>query len=232
MSAMRKALVLRRRPHGEPERDDFQMVETPLPEPKEGQVLTRTIWLSIDPYMRGRLYDRPSYAAPVQLGGVMDRARASARWWPRRHPASRPATWWWAAAGGRRIRCQAPRQLVKLDRHGPPLSTFLGVLGMPGVTAYSGMTDVGRVKHGRDGGGVGGVRRRSARSPGSSPSAPARAWSASPAGRRSACGCRRRWASTTASIIAAWISTRRCGRPARTGSMSISRMSAGRRRRR
>ena len=147
MSGMRKALVLRRRPHGEPERDDFQMVETKLPEPQEGQVLTRTIWLSIDPYMRGRLSDQPSYAAPVQLGEVMTgesvgEVIASAA------PGFAPGDLVVGSRGWETHSLSNARQLVKLDPHGPPPSTYLGVLGMPGVTAYSGMIDVGRVQKG------------------------------------------------------------------------------------
>ena len=147
MSGMRKGLVLHRRPTGEPERDDFQMVETALPEPREGQVLTRTIWLSIDPYMRGRLYDRPSYAAPVQIGEVMTgesvgEVVASAA------PGFAPGDVVVGSRGWETHSLTSAKQLIKIDRHGPPFSTYLGVLGMPGVTAYSGMTDVGRVQRG------------------------------------------------------------------------------------
>ncbi len=147
MSGMRKAVVLRRRPSGEPGRDDFQVVESALPEPREGQVLTRTIWLSIDPYMRGRLTDRPSYAAPVQIGGVMTgetvgEVVASAA------PGFAPGDVVVGSRGWETHSLTAAAQLMKLDRHAAPLSTWLGVLGMPGVTAYSGMTDVGRAQRG------------------------------------------------------------------------------------
>ena len=67
----RRSVVLRHRPSGAPRPHDFEIVEGELPDPGPGEVLTRTIWLSIDPYMRGRLSDRPSYAAPVQIGEVM-----------------------------------------------------------------------------------------------------------------------------------------------------------------
>ena len=110
-------------------------------------MLTRTIWLSIDPYMRGRLSDRQSYAPPVQIGEVMTGetvgeviASADPRFRARRYR-------------GRRARLADPYRspadrLAKVDRHGPPISTYLGVLGMPGTTAYSGMTDIGRPKAG------------------------------------------------------------------------------------
>ena len=68
----RRSVVLKRRPHGEPRPDDFEITQEPMPEPGPGQVITRTIWLSIDPYMRGRLNAAKSYATPVAIGGVME----------------------------------------------------------------------------------------------------------------------------------------------------------------
>jgi NADPH-dependent curcumin reductase CurA len=147
MSDKRRALTLRRRPAGAPGPDDFTMIETEVPTPEEGQVVTRTIWLSIDPYMRGRLSDRPSYAAPVAIGGVMTgesvgEVIASAA------PGFAPGDVVVGSRGWETHSLSPARQLTRLDPHGPPLSTYLGVLGMPGTTAYSGMLDVGRVKAG------------------------------------------------------------------------------------
>ena len=67
-----KRIVLASRPVGEPKSSDFRIEEVPLPTPGPGEVLLRTIWLSLDPYMRGRMSDGPSYAAPVPIGGVME----------------------------------------------------------------------------------------------------------------------------------------------------------------
>src|SRR3984885_11299357 len=67
-----KRVVLVSRPHGEPKASDFRVEDYALPSPGDGQVLLRTIWLSLDPYMRGRMSDGPSYAAPVPIGGVME----------------------------------------------------------------------------------------------------------------------------------------------------------------
>jgi NADPH-dependent curcumin reductase CurA len=118
-----------------------------MPTPGPGEVLTRTLWLSIDPYMRGRLSDRKSYAAPVQIGEPMGgegigEVVASA------DPGFAPGdvvlgTRLWQS----HVLCKAAG-LVKLDRAGPPLQAYLGVLGMPGTTAYSGMKDIGQVKAG------------------------------------------------------------------------------------
>src|SRR6478736_1405841 len=70
--AQAKRIVLASRPVGEPKPSDFRIEDVPVPSPGEGQVLLRTIWLSLDPYMRGRMNDGPSYAAPVPIGGVME----------------------------------------------------------------------------------------------------------------------------------------------------------------
>ena len=72
MSQSAKRVALVSRPKGEPKASDFRVEDYALPTPGKGQVLLRTIWLSLDPYMRGRMSDGPSYAAPVPIGGVME----------------------------------------------------------------------------------------------------------------------------------------------------------------
>src|SRR5258707_3497177 len=72
MSQSAKRIVLASRPVGEPKLSDFRLEDCAVPTPAEGQVLLRTIWLSLDPYMRGRMSDGPSYAAPVPIDGVME----------------------------------------------------------------------------------------------------------------------------------------------------------------
>ncbi len=147
MTQMRRALLLRRRPTGEPGPEHFEMTETPLPEPAAGQVLLRTIWLSIDPYMRGRLYDRPSYAAPVQVGEVMT-GETVAEVVASAAPGFAPGDIVVGGRGWETHGLASAKQLVKLDPDAAPLSAWLGVLGMPGVTAYYGMKEVGRAKPG------------------------------------------------------------------------------------
>ena len=142
-----RSVVLKRRPHGEPRPHDFELVEQPIAAPGEGEVLTRTIWLSIDPYMRGRISGAKSYAAPVEIGGVMEgesigEVIAS-------HSAElKPGDVVVGTRGWQSHSVAKAARLVKLDRHGAPLSTYLGVLGMPGTTAYSGMKDIGEPKPG------------------------------------------------------------------------------------
>ena len=77
MTDTNRRVLLKSRPQGEPTKANFDVVDAPLPEPKDGEYLSRTIWLSLDPYMRGRMSDGPSYAQPVPVGGVMEAGTVS-----------------------------------------------------------------------------------------------------------------------------------------------------------
>jgi NADPH-dependent curcumin reductase CurA len=136
-----------------PEPSDFEIFEDVIPTPQAGEVVTRTLWLSLDPYMRGRLSEAKSYAKPVQIGEPMTgetvgEVIASA------DPDFAPgdivvgARGWQTHCVSRRGGAVWGNGLVKLPRDAAPLSTYLGVLGMPGTTAYSGMTDIGAAKAG------------------------------------------------------------------------------------
>ncbi|MCL2429503.1 MAG: NADP-dependent oxidoreductase [Alphaproteobacteria bacterium] len=144
---VRRSVVLRRRPSGAPQPEDFETVEDRIGAPKAGEVLTRTLWLSIDPYMRGRLSERQSYAPSVQLGEVMT-GESIGEVIGSAAPGFVPGDVVVGSRGWQTHSLTRAEQLVKLDRDGPPLSTYLGVLGMPGTTAYSGMTDIGKPKRG------------------------------------------------------------------------------------
>src|SRR3954466_210045 len=78
MTDINRRIVLASRPHGEPQAGDFRLGTVPVPEPGPGQVLLQTLWLSLDPYMRGRMSDAKSYAKPVEIGGVMTGGTVSA----------------------------------------------------------------------------------------------------------------------------------------------------------
>jgi len=146
-SLTRSSVILRRRPVGEPKIDDFEMAQDAIPTPGEGQVVTRTLWLSVDPYMRGRLSDQKSYAAPVQIGAPME-GEGIGEVIASGDPAFAVGdivlgTRLWQS----HVLCKAAG-LVKLDPSAAPIQAYLGVLGMPGTTAYSGMKDIGQVKQG------------------------------------------------------------------------------------
>ena len=142
-----RSVRLKRRPVGAPTPDDFEVVEGPAPQPGPGEVVTRTLFLSIDPYMRGRLSEAKSYATPVAIGEVMT-GESVGEVIASNDPGFAPGD---LVVGGRgwetHTRSRA-RALVKIPADGPPPSTYLGVLGMPGTTAYSAMTDIGQPKPG------------------------------------------------------------------------------------
>ncbi|SDJ39195.1 N-terminal domain of oxidoreductase [Bradyrhizobium sp. Rc2d] len=133
-----KRIVLAARPVGEPKPSDFRLEEFAVPTPGPGEVLLRTIWLSLDPYMRGRMSEGPSYAAPVPIGGVMEGEAVS------EVAASNNADF--AVGDIVRIRSgwqthaiSSGKGLIKVDPKLGPISTSIGVLGMPGMTAYTGL---------------------------------------------------------------------------------------------
>ncbi len=144
---LRRTVLLKQRPRGEPQRSDFEIDEAVIPPPGPGEVLTRTIWLSIDPYMRGRLSDRKSYAPPVQVGEMMT-GESAGEVIASTVPEFAPGDLVVGSRGWQTHAISKAESLVKVPKGGAPLSTYLGVLGMPGTTAYSGMTDIGKPKAG------------------------------------------------------------------------------------
>jgi len=142
-----RRIVLAARPAGEPADTDFRLEETIIPSPGDGQVLLRTLYLSLDPYMRGRMNAGPSYAPPVRIGEVMEGATVSevaesksTQWRP--GDLVRSYTGWQAYA------LAEGSVLERIDPHVAPVSTALGVLGMPGLTAYTGLLNIGQPKAG------------------------------------------------------------------------------------
>jgi len=142
-----RSVTLRRRPSGAPTQADFEVVTGPIPTPGPGEVVVRNIFLSIDPYMRGRLSDRKSYATPVQIGEVMT-GETIGEVIASNDPGFSVGDIALKAHGWQSHTMAKARALTKITPGRAPLSAYLGVLGMPGTTAYTGMTDVGRVKPG------------------------------------------------------------------------------------
>jgi len=136
-------IVRAARPHGKPQLTDFRLEETAVPTPSAGQVLLRVQYLSLDPYMRGRMDDRKSYAKPVPLGGVMD-GESVATVIASHHPGYSEGDIVLAQTGWRthaRSDC-ADRRTFYPGR--APVTTGLSVLGMPGFTAYGGLRVIGK----------------------------------------------------------------------------------------
>ena len=142
-----RKIVLASRPTGLPTKDNFALVEEKLPVPRDGQVLVQTIYLSLDPYMRGRMSDAKSYAESVAIGGTIVGGTVS-RIVQSKSGEFREGDIVLCAAGWQTHAAVGAAGLIKLDRGRFPLSYFLGVLGMPGLTAYVGLLDIGRAKAG------------------------------------------------------------------------------------
>jgi len=142
-----RRVVLVRRPPGEPAESDFRVEEIPVPEPGAKEVLVRVIYVSLDPYQRGRMRDAASYAAPVALGEVMTGGTVG-EVVKSNHPGFAVGDivedrlgWQEYAIGGGPL-------LRKVDPSIAPISTANGVLGMPGMTAYFGLLEIARPKPG------------------------------------------------------------------------------------
>jgi NADPH-dependent curcumin reductase CurA len=142
MSTMNRQILLAARPVGFPKDSDFNLVESAVPTPGDGQMLVRSIYLSVDPYMRGRMNDVKSYAPPVQIGEVMG-GGAVGKVVKSNNPRFKEGdivqgmTFGWqdyAVSNGQGVR--------KIDPKLAPISTSLGVLGMPGLTAYFGLLEI------------------------------------------------------------------------------------------
>ena len=142
-----KRIVLAARPVGEPKPSDFRLEEHAIPTPGAGEVLLRTIWLSLDPYMRGRMSDGPSYAQPVPVGGVME-AGTVCEVVASNNPGFKAGAIVLARAGWQTHAISDGKGLAKVDPKLAPISTAVGVLGMPGMTAYTGLLDIGQPKPG------------------------------------------------------------------------------------
>jgi len=142
-----KRIVLASRPVGEPKLSDFRTEEYQMPAPGEGQVLLRTIWLSLDPYMRGRMSDAPSYAQPVPIGGVMEGGTVS-EVIASNNLAFAKGDIVLSRAGWQTHALSDGNGLRKIDPKLAPISTAVGVLGMPGMTAYTGLLEIGKPQPG------------------------------------------------------------------------------------
>lgn len=139
--------VLASRPHGAPVAENFRSEAQPVPTPAAGQILLRTEWLSLDPYMRGRMSDAPSYSPPVEIGAVMVGGTVS-RVEQSNNPDFKPGEWVLGYSGWQEYELSDGSGLVKLGENPAHPSWALGVLGMPGFTAYMGLLDIGQPKAG------------------------------------------------------------------------------------
>src|SRR3954454_25290051 len=142
-----KQVLLASRPQRQVQESNFRIVETDVPEPREGQILGRVLYLSLDPYMRGRMDDARSYAKPqpvgeVMIGGTISEVIES------RDAALRKGDLVSGMGGWQQFHVADAKAVRKIDTSIAPPSAYLGVLGMPGVTAWYGLGQIGRPKAG------------------------------------------------------------------------------------
>lgn len=142
-----RSIVLERRPVGMPTPEDFAVITVDVPDPAPGEVLVRNVCMSVDPYMRGRMIDRRSYTPPFELGevltgGAVGRVVASAS------EGLKEGDFVESHYGWREAFTAPAEQLTALGELAAPPSAYLGVLGMPGMTAYVGLLDAAEYKDG------------------------------------------------------------------------------------
>lgn len=149
ISENNRRIVLASRPEGAPTEENFRLEESLKPVPKEGEILLRSIYLSLDPYMRGRMSDAPSYADPVEIDAVMVGATVC-QVEESRHPNYQVGDWVLAYTGWQDYAVSNGTDLTLIGKGKKPEhpSYALGIMGMPGFTAYVGLLDIGQPKKG------------------------------------------------------------------------------------
>ncbi len=147
MTSLNRQITLKRRPEGYPSESDFELVETPLRSPGEGEFLVQAHSLSVDPYMRGRMNDSPSYAEPVGIGDVMV-GESVGRVVLSNHEEFPEGTFVCGMFGWQEYGISDGKGIRRIDPGAAPISTALHVLGMPGITAYYGLLDVCALQEG------------------------------------------------------------------------------------
>lgn len=146
MTASQQQIQLARRPQGIPVHEDFRFETIPVPEPQQGEVLVKTLYVSVDPYMRGRMQDTKSYVEPFALdealsGGVIAEVVSDGNHLKKGDIVIGNLSW-------QEFSAVSESALRKIDTSLAPASAYLGILGMTGLTAYFGLLDIGRPKEG------------------------------------------------------------------------------------
>lgn len=147
MSETNRQVRLARRPVGEPDPEVFEVADAPMPEPGDGEMLVKVLYISVDPAMRGWMNEGRSYIQPVQLGDVM-RAGAVGRVVRSNNEQFAEGEYVTGMFGVQHYAVSDGQGVTRVDPSIAPLERYLGVLGMPGMTAYFGLLEVGRPKEG------------------------------------------------------------------------------------
>jgi len=142
-----REIRLKSRPAGMPDEGNFELVATHIPEPRDGEVLVRNIYMSVDPYMRGRMNERKSYVPPFELGKPLE-GHCVGKIIASRSDLFNPGEWVQSMFGWREYYLSNGTGLLKIEPGAAPLQAYLGVLGMTGFTAYVGLLDIGQPREG------------------------------------------------------------------------------------
>ena len=149
MANVNREIHLKTRPEGMPTAANFELRETPIPRPGAGQFLVRNVWMSVDPYMRGRMMDRKSYVPPFELGKPLDGGSVGEVVDSKNDGfAVGEYVCGFASGGWREYWVSDGAMMQKVDPSLAPLQTYLGVIGMPGLTAYTSLLRIGEPKAG------------------------------------------------------------------------------------
>jgi NADPH-dependent curcumin reductase CurA len=146
-TGVNREIRLAARPVGFPKDTDFELAETPIPEPADGEILVRNVYMSVDPYMRGRMNDMKSYVPPFQIGEPLQ-GGAVGQVIESRSDAVAAGDWVNTMLGWREYYVTDGSAVMKIDPELAPVSKALGVLGLTGWTAYVGLLDLGQPKEG------------------------------------------------------------------------------------
>src|SRR5262249_34888145 len=147
MTLVSREIRLKSRPVGEPTAANFELASVEVPAPGPGEVQVKNLWMSVDPYMRGRMNDVRSYVGPFQIGealqgGAIGEVGASD------HPSRKAGDVVQTMFGWREAFNAPARTAQKVETHGLPLQAMLGAAGMPGLTAYAGLIRIAGLKDG------------------------------------------------------------------------------------
>lgn len=145
---MNKQLILTKRPIGLPEKDTWKLQETPVPEVQDGQVLIKQHYISLDPAMRGWMNEAKSYIPPVEIGAVMRAGSIGEIVEVKNHPTLKVGDVVSGWGGVQQYIATDGKGFFPVDTGLAPMPTYIGTLGMPGMTAYFGILEVGKIKEG------------------------------------------------------------------------------------
>jgi hypothetical protein len=140
---MNRQIILKSRPKGMPSVSNFEIIEIPVPTMKEGELLVKALYISVDPYMRGRMNDTKSYIPPFETGKPID-GGVVAEVIESRHPDFVAGDAVYGHLQWKEIQAVSSEMATKLDKSAAPLSYYLGILGLTGLTAYFGLLEIGK----------------------------------------------------------------------------------------